>query len=192
MFSRKKYETLADNELPVAFQSMRKNLIIEEVYKRFSHLIFGTCLKYLQNKNDAEDCVMEIFQKLPELLENHNIQYFKSWLFMVTKNECLMRLRQKKNIEIPIDLMQVQEDDSENTINEKISQEQQIAQLNVAIKELNDLQKTCIQMFYLQKKCYQEIADEMDLTTNKVKSAIQNGKRNLKIKLQEHAIFKSA
>ncbi|MCC5923270.1 MAG: sigma-70 family RNA polymerase sigma factor [Crocinitomicaceae bacterium] len=192
MFSRKKYQTIADNDLPAAFREMRKSLVLEEIYKRFSHLMFGTCLKYLQNKNDAEDCVMDIFQKLPNLLEANEIQYFKSWLYMVTKNECLMRLRKKKNVELPIDLLQIAENDVESTINEKISLEQQIDRLNDAIQSLNGEQKKCIQLFYLEKKCYQEIATQMNLSINKVKSAIQNGKRNLKIKLQEHAIFKSA
>ena len=192
MFSRKKYQTIADNDLPSAFREMRKSLVLEEIYKRFSHLMFGTCLKYLQNKDDAEDCVMDIFQKLPSLLETHQIQYFKSWLFMVTKNECLMRLRKQKNKSLPIELMQIEENDVQSAINEKISLDQQIDRLNDAIQELNEEQKKCIQLFYLEKKCYQEIADELNLSVNKVKSAIQNGKRNLKIKLQEHAVFKSA
>jgi RNA polymerase sigma factor (sigma-70 family) len=192
MFSRKKYQTIADNDLPSAFREMRKSLVLEEIYKRFSHLMFGTCLKYLQNKDDAEDCVMDIFQKLPSLLETHQIQYFKSWLFMVTKNECLMRLRKQKNKSLPIELMQIEENDVQSAINEKIALDQQIDRLNDAIQELNEEQKKCIQLFYLEKKCYQEIADELNLSVNKVKSAIQNGKRNLKIKLQEHAVFKSA
>lgn len=154
--------------------------------------MFGTCLKYLQNKDDVEDCVMDIFQKLPSLLETHQIQYFKSWLFMVTKNECLMRLRKQKNKSLPIELMQIEENDVQSAINEKIALDQQIDRLNDAIQELNEEQKKCIQLFYLEKKCYQEIADELNLSVNKVKSAIQNGKRNLKIKLQEHAVFKSA
>ena len=53
------------------------------------------------------------------------------------------------------------------------------------IEKLNNEQKKCIRQFYFENRCYNEIASNMGIDVKKVKSYLQNGKRNLKICLEE-------
>ena len=190
MFRKKKsYQGLEDNYLAEEYRLHPSNAIISEIYRRFGHLMFGTCLNYLKNQQDAEDCVMEIFEGLPEKLRKHEVSFLKSWLFMTTKNACLMRLRKNNMLtgHLEEELTAMEEKDTSKEILEV-----QLTTLEEALSELVQEQQQTIHLFYLEKKSYQEISDLLNLPLKKVKSAIQNGKRNLKMKLENHDSFKSA
>jgi RNA polymerase sigma-70 factor (ECF subfamily) len=58
--------------------------------------------------------------------------------------------------------------------------------LEKCIETLGDEQKQCVKLFYLQEKCYKEITESTGFDMNKVKSYIQNGKRNLKICMEKN------
>ncbi|HZH87429.1 MAG TPA: sigma-70 family RNA polymerase sigma factor [Brumimicrobium sp.] len=184
-----KYEQLSDAELLISYRSHSDKKVIGELYTRYGHLVFGTCLNYMKNRNDAEDLVMEIFMTLGDKIQKHEIKYFKSWLFILTKNSCLMLLRRKKHTDIPLNEELVAYQDE---IEEKEIKEIKLNELEAAIEELEPPQDEAIKLFYIQQMTYKEVSEKLNLTLNKVKSAIQNGKRNLKIKLKEHDLFKSA
>lgn len=184
---RNKYKNLSDQELLLSFRQEESRAIIGEIYERYGHLVFGTSMKYLKNKEDAEDLVMNLFEKLPSKLLSNEINAFKSWLYMVTKNECLMRLR-KKGIQTN-ELIIEPTDQGVDVL--KIKKENQLQALESSIEELKDEQKECIKLFYIEGKSYTEITAMLKLDIKKVKSAIQNGKRNLKIKLEGRNEFKS-
>ena len=186
---RKKYNKIEENTLPEVFRKSEDQRIIAEIYNRYSHLMLGIALKYLKNKTDAEDLVMDIMEKLPKLLMSHKINYFKSWLYTVTKNECLMKLR-KNNYDVDIESIAIK-DSSNADYDEKIADEQKIEILEKVLADLEPMQKTVIQAFYLDDMSYIEISEKFGYELKKVKSAIQNGKRNLKIKLQNHEVFKT-
>jgi RNA polymerase sigma-70 factor (ECF subfamily) len=190
MFRRQTYKNITDNELAAAYRQSADQAIIGEIYLRFGHLMFGTCLNYLKDKEAAEDCVMELFEQLPAKLKKHEVEYFKSWLFMFTKNACLMLLRKKKLLtsELEESLTAAAPQDQHN----KLELEQQLVSLESAIEELNDEQKTAIQLFYIDRKSYTEVSEIMAIPLKKVKSAIQNGKRNLKMKLEKNGSAQSA
>ncbi|MDX1651875.1 MAG: sigma-70 family RNA polymerase sigma factor [Brumimicrobium sp.] len=186
---RKKYATMNDNELVACYRNSPGNEIIAEIYRRFGHLMMGTCLKYLQNRELSEDTVMEIFESLPRKLQEHNISHFKSWLYMVTKNECLMKLRKKRkdHLDIKEEILEKSYDDNEAELTEK-----KLNELEEAIADLKDEQQRAIELFYMEQLSYQEVSESMQIPLKKVKSAIQNGKRNLKLKLENNDHFKSA
>jgi len=190
MFNRKrhKYSSYNDEELLIRFKNEPNNAILGEYYLRYGHLVMGVALKYLKNIADAEDISMIVFENLPEKLKKHSISNFKSWLHSVVKNECLMLLRKKgfSSSEFTPELEQKDE------LEEVVLLEEQLNILEQSIGELNDEQQKCIRLFYLEKKSYQEISAEIKLDIKKIKSAIQNGKRNLKIKLEENHEFKSS
>lgn len=183
---RKKYKQLIDSQLIELFRSSADKLILAEIYNRYGHLVFGTCLKYLKNTENAEDITMIIFEKLHDKVSTNDIQYFKSWLYMVTKNECLMYLRKRK-----LDTTElIMEPSSENEVDFDADKEKQLVALEGSIEELKDPQKTCIELFYIKGMSYTEIAVQLNLEIKKVKSAIQNGKRNLKLILEARDEFK--
>lgn len=182
------YHQLSDEELVSKFRNEGSSDIIGEIYKRYGHLVMGTCMKYLKNRADAEDMTMTLFEKLPHKLGNHTIERFKSWLYMVTKNECLMLLRKKGHASAEI----TKELEAKDELQHLEAKELQYELLEEAIKELKDEQRKCIELFYIERKSYQEITLLLQLDLKKVKSAIQNGKRNLKLILENRNEFKSA
>ena len=186
LLKRKKYRALSDELLLAAFKQKQSSLIIGEFYERYGHLVFGVSMKYMKNKFDAEDITMQVFESLPKKIAVHNIQNFKAWLYMVTKNECLMFLR-KRGItsDLPAGLH------NEDIIEQKEIKEEQLNLLETEIESLNEEQKICIKLFYIEQKSYQQIAELVKLDLKKVKSAIQNGKRNLKLKLEDRNEFKA-
>ena len=168
-------------------QSSDKNLV-GELYKRYTRFVYLVAMKYLKNEERSQDSVMLIFEKLFDDFHKHQIEKFKPWLHTVTRNHCLALLRKdqslmkkEKNFQIESDIfMESGEDLHLEGIN---NTEKHIDCLKEAIQTLNDEQKICIEMFYIQEKSYKEIVDETGFDENKVKSYIQNGKRNLKIKI---------
>lgn len=155
-----------------------------ELFRRYAPLVFGVSLKYLKNKSDADDMVMQVFEKLSGKLAKHQVDNFSSWLHTVTRNECLMLLRKKKQPTTDLESALIhQADAGETALAEKIEQEIRIASLEEKIKNLKPLQQQAIELFFIQNKCYDEVSEMMNVDLKKVKSLIQNGKRNLKIAL---------
>lgn len=201
MDSSNNIKGLSDSELINKFKETRDNAIIGELFQRYTHLVFGVCMKYLKNEDEAKDGVMQIFEKFMIDLHRHNVENFKGWLYMVAKNHCLMYFRSKKiHVELPRHLTGDFGDDAHSDESivlpehdsipmELVSnlhlngedKEKQLILMESAIKELKEGQKICIELFYLQEKSYEEVAKMTGYTMNKVKSYIQNGKRNLKI-----------
>jgi len=184
-----KYNAYSDLELIAEYKNTKNNLFIGILYKRYSHLVLGLSLKYLKNEDEAKDAVMQIFEKLFKDLLKHQIEFFKSWLYTYSKNFCLMiiRTRQaklKKEIELESNADLFMETESGLHLNKAEEKERQFVALESAINELKDEQKKCIDLFYLKDKSYVEIAEITGFSINEVKSYIQNGKRNLKIKLE--------
>ncbi|MCZ8353602.1 MAG: sigma-70 family RNA polymerase sigma factor [Cyclobacteriaceae bacterium] len=187
MFSAKPIYELSDAELVAAYKADANRLVAGELFKRYASLVLGVCRKYLKDKEEARDAAMQVFEKMMDTLLKHEVTHFKSWLYVSTKNHCLMHLRSAKNIhkeEINERFMETVPE--EHLDDEEFSVEGNLHQLKKCIDELNAEQQSCINLFYLQEKCYQEVADHTGYDLKKVKSYIQNGKRNLKICLERN------
>jgi RNA polymerase sigma factor (sigma-70 family) len=181
-------KNLSDADLISLYKKSGNQSIIGELYERYTHLVFGVCLKYLKHHEDAKDASIEIFEQLLTKLKSHEVSNFKSWLYSVAKNHCLMQLRKGKNhVELHDDVSEIVESSSElhpSSVNEK---EEQLVRLEEAVTQLNDDQRRCVEFFYLQELSYQQIMEKTGFNFKEVKSFIQNGKRNLKIVLsKEH------
>jgi RNA polymerase sigma factor (sigma-70 family) len=143
-------------------------------------LIYGVCLKYLDDSEDAKDAVINIYEELILKVRKHQIEFFKAWLYQLAKNHCLMQLRKKKQHFEKIGDHDMQYAASSH-LEEVKNKEIQLNLMQSCIDELGQEQQLSVRMFYLQNKCYKQIADETDSEIGKVKSYIQNGRRNLKI-----------
>ena len=184
---QKKYKLKTDEELVTLYKLERSSTCIAVIYERYGHLVMGTCMKYLKNEVESQDITMQIFEELHSKLLKHEINYFKSWLYMVTKNECFMFLRKSKS-QNTTDFSASY--DVEQTIEDVQAKEKSLALLENAIEDLKPEQKRCVKLFYLEEKSYQQISAELNLSLMKVKSAIQNGKRNIKLQLEKQDEFK--
>ena len=183
-----KHTDKTDQQLLEAFYADRNNEWLGILLSRYSLLLFGLCMKYLRNQDDAKDAVQQVFIKVIQELSKYKVEYFKSWLYMVGKNHCLMQLRQKKHrlLEIKEAIIAADED---TDLDFHLLKDQHLELLQLAIIELKKEQQICIELFYLQQKSYDEISKHTGFSMLQVKSFIQNGKRNLKIiilKLQKN------
>lgn len=185
-FTRKAYHDLSDSQLIELIQQSNDQSAYGEIYKRYAHLVLGSCLYYLKDEEEAKDLCSLLFEQLSVKIRRFEITYFKSWLFQLVKNECYMLLRKKKYIYIDFSHLQLSEDNEEN---KPIDKESKITLLEEAINQLSTEQKLCIRAFYIELKSYVEISEKYQMELTKVKSYIQNGKRNLKLLLQKHEAF---
>lgn len=170
----------SDSELVLLYRQSGDLKQLGELYQRYMELVYGVCLKYLKEPELAQDAVMNIFEELVIKLKKHEVENFRAWLHQVAKNHCLMQLRTPKNlktVELPASLMQSEEDVHLNGVMEK---EENFTRLEKCISSLADEQRQMIRLFYLDGKCYNEIVALTGLEWNAVRSAIQNGRRNLK------------
>ena len=156
------------------------------LYSRYTSLVYGVCLKYLKDRDDAKDAVMQVFEKLIETLLNHQVENFKSWLYVIARNHCLMQLRARKGKRMEEFSPQLMENEFLLHLEEEPDMEQNLTKLERCIGELVTDQQQCVRLFYLQEKCYKDITSLTGLDLNKVKSYIQNGKRNLKICMEKN------
>ncbi len=183
--------SFSDEELINSYKKSKDNKFIGELFERYTHLVFGVCMKYLKNEEDSKDAVMEIFEDFHYKLSNHDISNFKSWIYSVSKNHCLMILRKKKSEErMKEGVYENSQQDFMESLDlfhpiNKENLNDKIPRLKKGIELLKAEQKKCIELLYLQNKSYKEVAEITGYSMKKVKSYIQNGKRNLKIYLEE-------
>ena len=189
LFETKNMVTLSDRDLIYRYQKTRNKRFVGELYKRYSHLVYGVSLKYLKNVPDAQDNVMVVFEKLMSDLESTDVKNFKAWIHTVTKNQCLMKLRKKSSLAGKEQNLETVEYALTSEPKEDVKlKEEQFEQLEAAIEELKPEQRKCVELFFLEQTCYQEIAEKTGFSLKKVKSYIQNGKRNLKIILTNNGL----
>ena len=175
------YNDIEDKELLQRYYQENNNEWLGILLQRYTMLLLGVCMKYLKNEEDAKDSVQQVFLKVINDLPKYKVEFFKSWLYMVAKNHCLMKLRGngKNTTEINEKILAT-EDESDARIL-AIEKDIYLNYMERALEQLNDEQKLCVKLFYLQKKTYHQIADDSGYSVMQVKSHIQNGKRNLKI-----------
>jgi RNA polymerase sigma factor (sigma-70 family) len=181
--SEKEFKHTSDQELLSQYYKSNDSRLLGVLLQRYTLLLLGVCMKYLKNEEAAKDAVQQIFLKVIHELQRYHVQYFKSWLYMIARNYCLMQLRKH-------DIKNVKE------LNENIAEEEYPLQhaaekeklfslVETSLDELSDEQKRCITLFYLDKKSYQQISEETGFNLLQVKSFIQNGKRNLKLLVEK-------
>lgn len=172
-----RFDNITDQELLDRFYADGNSEWLGTLLQRYTLLLLGVCMKYLRNEEEAKDAVQQIFLKSITELGKYRVTYFKSWLYMVARNYCLMRLRDKQ---VNVDLGKIQVPAEETLQQEHINKDKLLTVMEDCLQYLSDEQKTCVTLFYLGKKSYQEVAAATGYTILQVKSYIQNGKRNLK------------
>lgn len=156
--------------------------VLSTLYQRYMDLVFGVCLKYFKDAERCKDAVMDIFNELHTKLRVHDVENFRGWLHVLTRNYCLMQLRSPRNLkttEFSATFMYSEQNTHLN--GEALEKEENFKKLEHCMESLPDEQKRSVMLFYLENKCYNEIAEITGYDWNKVRSYIQNGKRNLKL-----------
>lgn len=181
----KLHKHITDQELLERFYADHDNQWLGILLERYTLLLLGVCMKYLKDEEQARDSVQQIFLKAITELHKYRVDYFKSWIYMVAKNHCLMQLRDKtgkSTVEVKdnIPAETIEGDKESLLLNEKTYE-----YMGEALKELNADQQLCVTLFYMEKKSYQQIAEQTGYNMMQVKSHIQNGKRNMRILIEK-------
>jgi RNA polymerase sigma factor (sigma-70 family) len=184
--NHKRQDHITDSDLLNRFYSDRNKEWLGILLQRYTLLLLGVCMKYLKNEEEAKDAVQQIFFKALNELEKYSVEYPKSWLYKIACNHCLMRLRDKKTTTSLVfqEHLLIEPSEAES---ERVKKEWNLDMMELGLRELNKEQESCITLFYLHKKSYQEICQETGFSLLQVKSNIQNGKRNLKIFMEKKA-----
>jgi RNA polymerase sigma factor (sigma-70 family) len=173
---------IEDKELLEKFYNDGNTQWLGMLLQRYTMLLLGVCMKYMKNEEEAKDCVQQIFLKTITELQKYRVDYFKSWLYMIAKNYCLMKIRNNQG-KIPVELTEKMSPEEHDIFHkyDLIEKDQRLSLVEDSLKDLNDEQKQCVTLFYLHKKSYQQVSDATGYNLLQVKSFIQNGKRNLKL-----------
>ncbi len=180
------YKNRTDEELVAMYKQSSHLDIVGELYNRYVALTFGVCLKYLKDREDSRDAVMQIFEKLMVSLKEHHITQFKGWLYVTARNHCLMQIRARRGKNFEEISPFLMESDPEMNLEGGPETEENLGKLERCINQLGSEQHQCVRLFYLERKCYREITESTGFDLKKVKSYIQNGKRNLKICMERN------
>jgi RNA polymerase sigma-70 factor (ECF subfamily) len=185
--SDQKLSGIGDEQLLFHYRETKDPVFLEEVFSRYTHMVFGLCMKILDDEDAAKDQAMQVLERLLNDEVTANIKNLKNFLYRVATNDCLLAQRKQKLFEdfsqeelkkISSGFMEF--DDLEHHYNRE-DLEWRLKMLKNAIRKLSDEQRTCLKLAYLKDKTYQEVASVTGYSMAEVKSHIQNAKRNLKI-----------
>lgn len=181
-----KYKHIPDSGLLNYFYADHNTEWLGILLQRYTILLLGVCMKYLKNEEEAKDCVQQIFLKAITELRKYKVEYPKSWLYMIAKNHCLMKLRDRQG-KIPAEINErlLATPGEETDHQQHLRNDKTMELMEQSLNELNPEQQQCVTLFYLQKKSYLEISEQTGFSMLQVKSYIQNGKRNLKILIEK-------
>jgi len=179
---------ITDQELLDRYHSDRNNEWLGVLLQRYTLLLLGVCMKYMRQEEEAKDCVQQIFVKIITELPKYKVEFFKSWIYTIARNHCLMKLRDRHGREAVVltDTMTAAWDEDPGK-KQHLEKDQMLELMGQSLEELGEEQKSCVILFYLEKRSYQEIAERTGFTLMQVKSHIQNGKRNLKLLMEKKA-----
>lgn len=171
-----------ERELLARYKHTGDIAILGELYAPYMSLLYGVCFKYFQDPAESQDAVMQIFEQLVDKLRMHEIDHFKGWLYVFARNYCLMELRKQKG-KTHVDIEDNMSESERKLVTADGGKwtEDDFDKVQQCLASLSHDQAVCVRLFYLEQKCYKDIAEETGYDLNKVKSYIQNGKRNLKI-----------
>lgn len=176
-----------DLSLITAYKKSGDLEVLGQLYSKYMHLVYGVCLGYFKDAELSKDAVMQIFEELVVKLRVHEVQNFKSWLHVLTRNHCLMALRKSsRNPTVTLDDNFVESGDFVH-LDIGDAKETQLTLMERCMETLSEEQRKSVELFYLQEKCYKEVAEITGYELLKVKSYIQNGKRNLKICIEKNS-----
>ena len=185
-FLRSPKQEESDEVLLVRFQQEEDATALAMLFDRYLELIYGLCLQYLKTGSRAEDASMAIYAELQEKLGQHEVRNFKNWLYTFVRNHCLMQLRkEKKDLSVNIDPAFMHSAEDWHPIEEEQEEDSRQPALEYCLGQLNEQQKTCVHLFYYEGHSYKEIAEMRQEEVGRVRSNIQNGRRNLKNCIEE-------
>lgn len=187
LFKRKDFKS--DEDLAQEYYTSGNKDLVGDLFEKHVKTVFGVCLFYFRDKDLAKDMVMQIFEKLITDLRKTEVKNFKAWLSFVVRNHCISEIRKNKNKhfvpETYLDFEMKETNFETEVAVDAVNDELMLENMKACLSLLKDNQRKCVELFYLKALSYHEISSATKLTLNEVKSNIQNGKRNLKLMIED-------
>ena len=172
-----------DDEFLIQLSKRKDKEAFTIIYNKYHQYLYALAYRYLKDSEMAEDAVQQVYVKLWEMIHVIDIEInLKNYLYSMTKNHILNQFRGKKET-ISINIMNAQQEivDDEPDIVSVIEDAELSDLLNIGIENLPNQKKEIIKMKIQEHKSNQEIADEMGLSINTVKSHYQESIKMLRI-----------
>ncbi len=185
---QKKHLDLSDIELIALYKSSDNKELVAILFNRYLDLLYGLCLKHLKDGAEATDTCYEVFEMLIPKLIQHDVTNFKSWLYRLTTNYCIDKLRKRKNHNvISLDNLPFETIDMSMEMIDNMQEKELVLQkINQCMLTLNPNQRESVDLFFFHEKSYNEIASQLNISWDQTRSLIQNGKRNLKLCMEQN------
>ena len=180
LFNRtKRHNRLPDRELIDLFKSGDDMNALGILFKRYSHLVASIAIGILKNEQKAKDVVQDIFEVVAKDLKKYDVQNFNAWIYSVTKFHCFKVKKEPSNLNSDQEIES--KDDFEDVLENELLLQKRVQYLKKSLNEIKPVQKKCVELFYFKGLSYKEIAEKTGYDLKEIKSHIQNGKRNLKL-----------
>ena len=188
-----KIATTSENEL-ILLAKAGNEQALETLVKRHLSLVYGSCLRYLGNQDEAEDAVQEAFVKVWRNLKKIDPKKkFKAWVMEIAKNTCLDILKKKRAVP-----MSAFEDEAGfNYLAESLvstdqspseAAEQSILRrvLNSALEKLSPAYQKVLSLYYKEGLNFREISDTLNEPLHTIKSRHRRAIINLRLILGQN------
>ncbi len=152
-----------------------------EIYQIYAGKLFGICLKYSSNKQEAEDNLHDSFITIFDKVKQFNHQgSFEGWLKRITVNVCLQKYR-KKNV------LNVVTDEYPDSVEVEIDEDKiSLKYLLQLIQELPDRYRIVFNLYVLDGYSHKEIASLLAISIGTSKSNLSRARMNLKEKIESN------
>ncbi|MFQ5674351.1 MAG: RNA polymerase sigma factor [bacterium] len=174
-----------DNATIRSYLETRDVRYLGRLYEAYKKTIFWHCLKMVGNEEDAKDLASETFIRTFDRIEDFKLGApFCPWLMRIATNLCIDHLRKKNRYKF------YKFDETHSAVaiqNESEPKQPMISGERIIekLKKLKPLQKRCFCLFYIHNLTYKQIAELTGYPLGKVRSYIQNGKRNFKLLMEK-------
>lgn len=183
MFNTKNPDSFGDDEAMILLSKQKDKEAFTIIYQKYHRYLYALAYRYLKDSDMAEDTVQQVFVKLWEIIHEIDIEInLKNYLYSMTKNYILNQFRKhKETISLNYINVQTEISDDEADIVKLIENVELSDLLHKGIDNLPNQKKEICKMKIDDNKSNQEIADEMGLSVNTVKSHYQEAIKMLRV-----------
>jgi RNA polymerase sigma-70 factor (ECF subfamily) len=170
-------QQMPDNELVEAFKRSRDTVYFDQLYRKYASKVYGKCLSFFKDPVRAEDAVQDIFIKvLMKIRSFRGNSKFSTWLYSVTYNYCIDRLRKNRRDPLVFPEDMPWDAASDDDIHEKELLEIEIDRLKTVLEDINVLDKAILLMKYQDSMSITEIGEIIEKKDSAVKMQLKRAR----------------
>ena len=160
----------------------QKSKAQRKMYNKYASMVMAVCLRYMSDRQRAEDMLQDSFVKLFEKIDKYDSTgSFDAWVRRLTANTCLDQLRKDKKQLLDVHIDDVQITSKESTV----LQQMNANDIMEIVRELPDGYRTVFNLYAVEGYPHKEIAEMLNISENTSKSQYSRAKKMLRDRLEE-------